>query len=61
MSEICPDTDDAMPVLVADGSELCRGKFQALLIQWGFSVVEAKDGQEALAVYEEGSGPQLLL
>lgn len=42
-------------ILVVDDDAMMRTMFSALLIRWGYTVVEAGDGVEALAAVEQHS------
>lgn len=48
-------------VLVADDDPLARRLLQRSLLNWGFTVVEAEDGEEALSLLESGTAPPVAI
>src|SRR5258708_39351577 len=50
-----------MTVLVADASPLYRKMLEQLLVEWGYDVQLAKDGNEALAILQGESAPRLAI
>lgn len=47
-------------VLIADDDEATRILLRMALTQWGYEVVEARDGEEAWKILQEANPPQLL-
>lgn len=52
---------DELTVLIADDDEAMRLLLKEALIQWGFNVIEAKDGEEAWEVMQQANAPRLLI
>jgi two-component system cell cycle response regulator len=50
-----------MKVLVADDSPLYRKMLEQLLVEWGYDVQLAKDGNEALAILQGENAPRLAI
>ena len=50
-----------MKVLVADDDPVCRGLLQSLMVPWGFEVVLAADGEQALQVLRGADPPRLVI
>ena len=50
-----------MRVLVADDDPFSRALLQEHLTRWGYEVVPAASGQEALEFLERDHGPQLAI
>lgn len=48
-----------MKILVADDSRTARMLIEQSLVQWGYQVVSASDGQEALDVFEAPDAPPI--
>lgn len=52
--------DNPAKVLIADDDEATRILLRMALMQWGYHVVEARDGEEAWKILQEKDPPQLL-
>ncbi|MDD3271790.1 MAG: diguanylate cyclase [Syntrophomonadaceae bacterium] len=50
-----------MRVLIADDDIISRAVVKALLLKWGYEVLEAGDGNEAWDILKEKDSPQLVL
>ena len=50
-----------MDILIADDSELITQTLTDILTEWGYSVISAKDGDEAWAIIQQPNSPKLLL
>ena len=50
-----------MKILIADDDPLSVRYLQGMLLEWGFEVVSAADGQAALALLHEDDGPALAI
>ena len=50
-----------MRILVAEDEEVSRIKLQYLATSWGYEVVSARDGNEALAILEREDAPLLAI
>jgi DNA-binding response OmpR family regulator len=48
-------------VLIAEDHAVSRHLLERLLMNWGFTVVAVKDGEEALSVLEGGDPPELAI
>ncbi|TVQ25020.1 MAG: response regulator [Spirochaetaceae bacterium] len=48
-----------MKILVADDSRTARMLIEQSLSEWGYTVVSASDGQEALEIFEAGDPPPI--
>lgn len=53
--------DAGMDVLVADDDEISRLKTTRTLHQWGYNVIEATDGDEALQIMLQPDAPRLVI
>ena len=56
-----PEDDSTVTVLLVDDEEAIRGLVAPVLRRHGFTVIEAADGEEAMAVAEQHTGPIHLL
>lgn len=52
---------DPMKVLIADDDPPTRILLRAAISQWGYSVMEATDGEEAWKTLQSSAGPQLVI
>lgn len=52
---------DSLSVLVADDDTPTRILLRAAIAQWGYTVIEAKDGEEAWEVMQGQAAPRLLI
>lgn len=52
---------DATTIVIAEDNSVSRDALRALLEAYGFSVVEAANGQEALSQVSEGKGDLVLM
>jgi len=50
-----------IPVLIADDDAPTRILLRAATVQWGYDVIEAKDGEEAWEVMQRPYAPKLLI
>lgn len=55
------DSFEAVKVLIADDDPPTRMLLRAAVSQWGFNVVEAKDGEEAWGILQAVDAPRLLI
>ena len=55
------NTNNGMKIVVADDSPTFRGIFQTLLTGWGYEVILACDGLDALRVFQQENAPFLAL
>jgi DNA-binding response OmpR family regulator len=51
----------ALKVLVADDDPTTRILLRAALSQWGYDIIEAKDGEEAWDILQQPNAPRLLI
>lgn len=52
---------ESLSVLVADDDTPTRILLRAAISQWGYTVVEAKDGEEAWEIMQQQNAPRLLI
>lgn len=52
---------DVLSVLIADDDTPTRILLRAAISQWGYEVIEAKDGEEAWDVMQQSNAPRLLI
>ena len=52
---------EKLQVLIADDDPPTRVLLRAAIAQWGFEVIEAKDGAEAWALLQTANAPRLLI
>lgn len=52
---------DMNKVLIADDDPPTRILLSAAITQWGFEVIEAKDGEEAWEIAKDPQGPRILI
>lgn len=50
-----------MKVLIADDDQITRSVGKALLLKWGYEVVEAEDGEQAWNILEQEDSPRLVV
>ena len=50
-----------MTVLIADDDDVSRLKLERLLTRWGYEVVSAKDGTEAMQILQQAKAPSLAI
>jgi DNA-binding response OmpR family regulator len=50
-----------MRVLIADDNPVFQAVLEAMLTNWGYDVVTASNGQEALGILESEDGPRLAI
>jgi DNA-binding response OmpR family regulator len=54
-------TAGKLKVLIADDDAPTRILLRAAILQWGYTIVEAKDGEEAWTLMKTENAPQLLI
>ncbi len=52
---------DRFQILVADHNSLCQAVLYSMLSNWGYDVVAAEDGFQALALLQDERGPRLAI
>ncbi len=60
-SENVPQKTKALKVLIADDDPPTRVLLRAAISQWGYDIVEAKDGEEAWEILQHPDAPRLLI
>lgn len=52
---------DILKILIADDDQPTRILLRAAISQWGYEVVEAKDGEEAWSILQDPDAPRLMI
>src|SRR5689334_2320782 len=53
--------NNAIRVMIADDDPPTRMLLKAAISQWGYTIIEASDGEEAWKLLQETNAPQLLI
>jgi DNA-binding response OmpR family regulator len=61
MNAIPQASQSSLKVLIADDDLPTRVLLRAAIGQWGYSIIEAKDGQEAWELLQHAEAPHLLI
>ena len=60
-SQVTGNETTAQRVLIAEDDPVSRRLLEAFLVKWGYDVVVAADGLEALKILESADAPSLAL